>query len=138
MRSCVGRCCLAQCAQGTLPTLLALTSHVLARAAGKPFDAMNSIAATLLLHLTSSARFEGDLNVDLNDITMNMVPFPRQHFVLSSMSPLAVPRDQAKLAATRWVRGRGQGRGKPFLMPALQYAVRVQCMHCTSGNMVAA
>jgi hypothetical protein len=71
-------------------------------AAGKPFDAMNSIAATLLLHLTSSARFEGDLNVDLNDITMNMVPFPRQHFLLSSMSPLVVPRDQAKLAATRW------------------------------------
>lgn len=33
-------------------------------------------------------RFEGDLNVDLNEITMNLVPFPRMHFLLSSLSPL--------------------------------------------------
>lgn len=33
-------------------------------------------------------RFEGDLNVDLNEITMNMVPFPRMHFLLSSLAPL--------------------------------------------------
>jgi hypothetical protein len=38
---------------------------------------MNGIAASLLLNLTSSVRFEGSLNVDLNDITMNLVPFPR-------------------------------------------------------------
>jgi hypothetical protein len=38
---------------------------------------MNAIAATLLLNLTASVRFEGPLNVDLNDITMNLVPFPR-------------------------------------------------------------
>lgn len=48
-------------------------------AAGKPggsaaaWDAMNGIAANLLLHLTSSVRFEGTLNTDLNDITMNLV-----------------------------------------------------------------
>jgi hypothetical protein len=29
---------------------------------GKPFDSMNGIAANLLLHLTSSMRFEGSLN----------------------------------------------------------------------------
>lgn len=33
-------------------------------------------------------RFEGDLNVDLNEITMNLVPYPRMHFLLSSLSPL--------------------------------------------------
>ena len=33
-------------------------------------------------------RFEGDLNVDLNEITMNLVPFPRMHFLLSALSPL--------------------------------------------------
>lgn len=33
-------------------------------------------------------RFEGDLNVDLNEITMNLVPFPRMHFLLSSLAPL--------------------------------------------------
>ncbi|XP_073390075.1 uncharacterized protein [Physcomitrium patens] len=53
----------------------------------KPFDEMNSIASNLLLHLTSSMRFEGPLNVDLNEITMNLVPYPRLHYLTSSMSP---------------------------------------------------
>ena len=33
-------------------------------------------------------RFEGTLNVDLNEITMNLVPFPRMNFLISSMSPI--------------------------------------------------
>jgi len=36
----------------------------------------------------SSARFEGSLNVDLNEITMNLVPFPRMHYLVSSQTPL--------------------------------------------------
>mmetsp|Transcript_11073 Transcript_11073/g.19222 ORF Transcript_11073/g.19222 Transcript_11073/m.19222 type:complete len:473 (-) Transcript_11073:121-1539(-) len=67
----------------------------------KPFDAMNGIAASMLLNMTSSVRFEGSLNVDLNDITMNLVPFPKMHFLISSMSPLTSPKDQAKLSAPR-------------------------------------
>uniref|UniRef100_A0A061RE11 Tubulin epsilon n=1 Tax=Tetraselmis sp. GSL018 TaxID=582737 RepID=A0A061RE11_9CHLO len=59
----------------------------------KPFDAMNGIAANLLLGVTSSVRFEGSLNVDLNEITNNLVPYPRMHFLLPSMSPFATPRD---------------------------------------------
>lgn len=39
----------------------------------KPWDKMNNIVANMLLHLTSSARFEGSLNVDVNEITMNLV-----------------------------------------------------------------
>jgi tubulin epsilon len=52
------------------------------------FSKMNSIIAHLLSNLTCSMRFEGKLNVDLNEITMNMVPFPRLHFLMASMSPL--------------------------------------------------
>ena len=36
----------------------------------------------------SSARFEGSLNVDLNEITMNLVPFPRMQYLVSSQTPL--------------------------------------------------
>uniref|UniRef100_A0A8C9WP87 Tubulin epsilon 1 n=1 Tax=Scleropages formosus TaxID=113540 RepID=A0A8C9WP87_SCLFO len=54
----------------------------------KPFDAMNNIIANLLLNLTSSARFEGSLNMDLNEIAMNLVPFPRLHYLVSSLTPL--------------------------------------------------
>ena len=59
----------------------------------KPFDQMNDIAATLLTNLTSSMRFEGSLNVDLNEITMNLVPYPRLKFLLSSLSPFVMPKD---------------------------------------------
>ena len=34
------------------------------------FDEMNNIAAHMLTHLTASMRFEGSLNVDLNEVTM--------------------------------------------------------------------
>ena len=36
----------------------------------------------------SSARFEGSLNVDLNEITMNLVPFPKLHYLVASQTPL--------------------------------------------------
>lgn len=52
------------------------------------YERENSIVAHVINNLTCSMRFEGDLNVDLNEITMNMVPFPRMHFLLSSLSPL--------------------------------------------------
>ncbi|NXR17897.1 TBE protein, partial [Cinclus mexicanus] len=35
-----------------------------------------------------SARFEGSLNMDLNEISMNLVPFPRLHYLVSSLTPL--------------------------------------------------
>jgi tubulin epsilon len=33
-------------------------------------------------------RFEGPLNIDLNEVTTTLVPFPRMHFLMSSLSPL--------------------------------------------------
>lgn len=86
--------------------MLSIHKHILktvidlhaGKSKGKAFDGMNSIAANMLLNLTSSMRFAGPLNVDLNDLTMNLVPFPRLHFLLASMSPLTAPKDIAKLA----------------------------------------
>ena len=53
--------------------------------APRSFDEMNNIAAQVLSHLTASMRFEGSLNVDLNEVTMNLVPFPRLKFLLSRL-----------------------------------------------------
>lgn len=52
------------------------------------FEKENSIVANVINNLTCSMRYEGDLNVDLNEITMNMVPYPRMHFLMSSLSPI--------------------------------------------------
>jgi tubulin epsilon len=54
----------------------------------KPFDKMNNIIAHLLSNLTCSMRFEGKLNIDLNEITMNLVPYPKMHFLVSALAPL--------------------------------------------------
>lgn len=40
-------------------------------------------------------RFEGTLNVDLNEITMNLVPYPSLHFLVSALSPLYTLHDQS-------------------------------------------
>lgn len=61
---------------------------VAAKGSEKPFDTMNNIVANLILNMTSSSRFEGSLNVDLNEITMNLVPFPKLHYLVSSLTPL--------------------------------------------------
>ncbi|CAN8027048.1 unnamed protein product [Ixodes persulcatus] len=71
----------------TKTTLASSKDSVLCQKA-RPFDQMNNIVANLLLNLTSSARFSGSLNVDLNDICTNLVPYPRLHFFVSSVTPL--------------------------------------------------
>ncbi|EGZ16744.1 hypothetical protein PHYSODRAFT_500449 [Phytophthora sojae] len=76
-----------------------LTDGVDLRQLENAFGEMNNIVARLLTNLTSSMRFEGSLNVDLNEITTNLVPFPKLHFLLSSMSPVfatADPRQQPR------------------------------------------
>ena len=38
--------------------------------------------------MTASLRFEGEMNVDLNEFQTNLVPFPRLHFMTTSMAPI--------------------------------------------------
>ena len=38
--------------------------------------------------ITASLRFEGALNVDLNEFQTNLVPYPRIHFPLAAYTPL--------------------------------------------------
>ncbi|CBY08394.1 unnamed protein product [Oikopleura dioica] len=54
---------------------------------------MNSLVAQSILNVTSSCRFPGSLNVDLNEITMNLVPFPRMHYLTTCLSPLFLSKD---------------------------------------------
>jgi len=42
----------------------------------------------MLTHLTASMRFEGSLNVDLNEVTMNLVPFPNVSASLATLELL--------------------------------------------------
>ena len=53
---------------------------------------MNSIISQTLSSITCGMRFEGNLNIDLNEITSNLVPFPRMHFLIPSLSPVQTSR----------------------------------------------
>eukprot|EP01035_Chromulina_nebulosa_P018094 gene18094-23743_t len=53
----------------------------------KGFDEMNEVAARMLCHLTSSSRFHGDMNVDMNEICTNLVPYSKLHFLMTALSP---------------------------------------------------
>lgn len=52
------------------------------------FDHLNRLIAQVVSSITSSLRFDGALNVDLNEFQTNLVPFPRIHYPLISYAPV--------------------------------------------------
>jgi len=46
------------------------------------YSHLNRVIAQLVSSITASLRFEGALNVDLNEFQTNLVPFPRRHIFL--------------------------------------------------------
>jgi len=49
---------------------------------------LNRLIAQVISSLTASLRFEGALNVDINEFQVNLVPYPRIHFLLCSYAPV--------------------------------------------------
>jgi len=52
---------------------------------------LNRLIAQVISSLTASLRFKGALNVDLNEFQVNLVPYPRIHFLLPSYAPIVTP-----------------------------------------------
>ncbi|XP_021718441.1 tubulin alpha-1 chain [Chenopodium quinoa] len=49
---------------------------------------LNRLISQVISSLTASLRFDGALNVDVNEFQTNLVPYPRIHFMLSSYAPV--------------------------------------------------
>jgi tubulin alpha len=52
------------------------------------FQHLNRLVAQVVSSITSSLRFDGALNVDLNEFQTNLVPYPRIHYPLVSFAPV--------------------------------------------------
>jgi tubulin beta len=58
------------------------------------FSDLNQYIAQVLAGVSTSLRFSGQLNGDLRKIGMNLVPFPRLHFLAPSYAPLVPPQSK--------------------------------------------
>lgn len=52
------------------------------------YNNLNRIIAKVCSSTTAALRFRGELNVDMNDFQTNLVPFPRLHFMTTSLAPI--------------------------------------------------
>jgi len=58
------------------------------------YQNLNRLIAQVISSLTASLRFDGALNVDVNEFQTNLVPYPRIHFMLCSYAPV-ISREKA-------------------------------------------
>jgi tubulin epsilon len=98
------------------------------------FDPLNNIVAHALTNLTASMRFDGLLNVDINEITTNLVPFPRLHFLLSSLAPMVhTSKSSAATAATM-----ASSAVDPLFSSAIKQSNQLLCCDPRTGTTLAA
>ena len=58
------------------------------------YNNLNRLICKVISSMTASLRFDGELNVDLNEFQTNLVPFPRLHFMITSMAPTTTQAKQ--------------------------------------------
>ncbi|EDR03981.1 beta-tubulin 2 tubb2 [Laccaria bicolor S238N-H82] len=56
------------------------------------FEDLNGLIARVMCGVSTSLRFPGQLNGDLRKLGMNLIPFPRLHFLMPSYAPFYDPR----------------------------------------------
>merc|ERR1712212_277828 len=52
------------------------------------YSNINRLVSQVVSSVTTSLRFEGAMNVDLNEFQTNLVPYPRIHFPLVTYAPV--------------------------------------------------
>merc|ERR1712241_1520846 len=66
------------------------------------YTQMNRIIAKVISSMTAALRFEGELNVDMNEFQTNLVPFPRLHFMTTSLAPVLSEKKKERETNDCW------------------------------------
>merc|ERR1719433_566103 len=61
---------------------------------------LNMLISKVISSMTASLRFDGELNVDLGEFQTNLVPFPRLHFMTTSLAPVISKKKASHEAQT--------------------------------------
>ncbi|THH29436.1 hypothetical protein EUX98_g4762 [Antrodiella citrinella] len=59
------------------------------------FDDLNVLVSQVMCGVSTSLRFPGQLNGDLRKLALNLIPFPRLHFIIPSYAPFYDPKAKA-------------------------------------------
>ncbi|TFY82742.1 hypothetical protein EWM64_g1273 [Hericium alpestre] len=59
------------------------------------FDDLNFLVSQVMCGTSTSLRFPGQLNGDMRKLALNLVPFPRLHFLMPSYAPFRDPKAQS-------------------------------------------
>ena len=59
------------------------------------FDDLNALVSQVMCGTSTSLRFPGQLNGDLRKLSLNLIPFPRLHFLCPSYAPFHTAGAQA-------------------------------------------
>ncbi|VDM47892.1 unnamed protein product [Toxocara canis] len=67
------------------------------------YEGLNALVAMVTAGITSSLRYYGQLNADLRKLAVNMIPFPRLHFLISGTAPLFADGSMARFMVNHQV-----------------------------------
>merc|ERR1712156_1104311 len=70
---------------------------------------LNRVISKVVSSMTAALRFDGELNVDMNEFQTNLVPFPRLHFMTTSLAPVAT--EEKNMAISLNFRGAVKSKG---------------------------
>merc|ERR1712142_190023 len=66
------------------------------------YDVLNRVIAKAISSMTAALRYDGELNVDMNEFQTNLVPFPRLHFMSTSLAPLVNEKKKERSSNNCW------------------------------------
>merc|ERR1712142_11345 len=64
------------------------------------YSDLNIIISKVVSSMSAALRFDGEANVDLGEFQTNLVPFPRLHFMTTSLAPVVSKKKKGHEAGT--------------------------------------